>query len=397
GFYGTFTAENGAHKTNMWVDPQGINWFGVAFTVSDTVIMYTFDPATGAISNEVPSAALSGVLPGDGYAIGPNGEFGVFGYMTNPADTTQTGFGYSWYDPNTGDFVAPVFAFQDTFANGWFWDDGAFGTTTDEFFFVTDVMSDTGLDLPDAVYFIHYNAGNVSVTRLDDPAVPKRVHYPQIAVSPDRQTLVVLWAQADPATGDTAIGSPSDGVKGYMWDIYAVGSTDGGQTWGNPVNLTNTPNLSEWMPHLAKNLDVVNGKFYFVYATDLSGNNIDGYVNVLAPNGALVSPMYHVTSEDIVTSVSEGRVPVRTGTAVVFEHNRLNGSLGVRFSARTAGQVRVDLINVLGQTVRSWTRTAQVGENAFTLGLNGVAKGTYVVRLVTPEGSVHTGKFAVLR
>jgi hypothetical protein len=317
--------------------------------------------------------------------------------MLNPADTTQTGFGYSWYDPNSGDFVAPVFAFQDTFANGWFWDDGAFGATTDEFFFVTDVMSDTGLDLPDAVYFIHYNAGNVTVTRLDDPTVAKRVHYPQIAVSPDRQTLVVLWAQADPATGDTAIGSPTDGMKGYMWDIYAVGSTDGGQTWGTPVNLTNTPGVSEWMPHLAKFLDVTNGKFYFVYGTDLSGNNMDAYVNALANNGSLISPMYHVMSEDIATSVSEGRVPVRTGTPVVFEHNRLDGSLGVRFSARTAGQVRVDLINVLGQKVRSWTRTAQVGENAFTLGLNGLAKGTYVVRLVTPEGSVHTGKFTVIR
>jgi len=56
------------------------------------------------------------------------------------------------------------------------------------------------------------------------------------------------------------------------WDFYVVWSTDNGQTWGTPVNYTQSLTYRPGLPQLAKRIDTLRNRVYYVYGVDMIRN-----------------------------------------------------------------------------------------------------------------------------
>ncbi len=362
--------------------------FGVfsSFT-QDTLYIMVYDPATGTLTQWFPSVSLSGTFEPHGLVAGPSGIPVVFGINTS----TQA-FSYAWYDTLGGDFISPIDVLPDTFSHGWAWMDAAAPHSLDQILFVVDAWTQTNPDLPDAVYGISWDGSTATVFRLDDPATPKRVHMPQIAASHTGAGTVVIWAQADPATADLSRGSPTDGMPGYLWDIYANYTTDTAfQTWVVPINLTQTPGVSEWMPHLAREpySYLIHIGVYLVYGKDATGQQLDGYVRTLAPNGAPVRTEYDVIYVPVV--FDQVQYPGRDHPTQDFRFQviyRSSGTPSLLYTARQDGRLHLSLFDALGRQI--WEKRVRVstGTHRLPLPVNGRSAGRYTLRIRLPDGSV---------
>lgn len=57
------------------------------------------------------------------------------------------------------------------------------------------------------------------------------------------------------------------------WDFYLAWSTDNGLTWGTPQNVTSDLTVRPGMQQLAKRIDTLRNRVYYVYAVDLVVNH----------------------------------------------------------------------------------------------------------------------------
>jgi hypothetical protein len=132
-------------------------------------------------------------------------------------------------------------------------------------------------------------------------AVSTLTMQPQAGVDQDG-ALYLLFAALRPLDYD-----PVDST--HYTDVYAVGSGDGGATWGEPVNLTDTPQSEDLWASLA---DEVDDSLRFVYQSDgETGNSIQG--GGAAPTNLL----YH--------AFPKNRIPLKTvGQIALFTADTLS-------------------------------------------------------------------------
>ena len=93
-----------------------------------------------------------------------------------------------------------------------------------------------------------------------------RALFPSVATGGGK--IVVAWLEYT----DSIIDKDSDNNK---TDIFYSVSEDGGYTWSEPENLTNTPDIIECWPRLAKRIDTLNHKAYVLYATSYPDQDLD--------------------------------------------------------------------------------------------------------------------------
>ncbi|MEO0162542.1 MAG: T9SS type A sorting domain-containing protein [candidate division WOR-3 bacterium] len=64
------------------------------------------------------------------------------------------------------------------------------------------------------------------------------------------------------------------------WDFYMVWSSDNGITWGQPINCTQSLTYNPGLPQLAKRIDTLRMRAYYIYLAHI-GNNDDPYWTLL--------------------------------------------------------------------------------------------------------------------
>ncbi|MCX7995830.1 MAG: hypothetical protein N3A65_08715, partial [candidate division WOR-3 bacterium] len=64
------------------------------------------------------------------------------------------------------------------------------------------------------------------------------------------------------------------------WDFYIVWSSDNGITWGQPLNCTQSLTYNPGLPQLAKRIDTVGMRVYYIYLAHIN-NNDDPYWTLL--------------------------------------------------------------------------------------------------------------------
>ncbi len=72
------------------------------------------------------------------------------------------------------------------------------------------------------------------------------------------------------------------------WDFYVVWSSDNGATWGTPINVTHTLDRRPGLQQLAKRIDTLRNRVYFLYGIGKNVNE-DPYWRVVM---GLHTPMY---------------------------------------------------------------------------------------------------------
>ena len=164
---------------------------------------------------------------------------------------------------------------------------------------------------------------------------------------------------------------------GANWALRKImrGSTT--LTTGGNVTGTFVPNgAAQWgyteVTNIGSSNHVANFRFKFVFESN-GGNTL--YLDDINLNGMPVGV------EDLASGT--------TGLSIM--PNPTNGNAQVLFDMRKAGAVRVEVVDALGRTVqRSDLGLRPVGEQRITLDATALARGTYVVRLSTDNGTSAT-------
>jgi len=172
-----------------------------------------------------------------------------------------------------------------------------------------------------------------------------------------------------------------DADSAHYTDIYALGSKDGGKTWGSIVNVTDSPQSEDLWASLADN---IGDSLRFVYQSDGStGNSIQG------GGEAPTTVLYYAFPKSKIplerTSVADGYSNRKIPTAFALRQNYpnpFNPSTTIRFDLPEAGHVSLKVFNLLGNEVMTLVDEHQ-SEGAHQVELDGASmqSGVYLCRL----------------
>ena len=174
---------------------------------------------------------------------------------------------------------------------------------------------------------------------------------PSIGENTDTKDLFVVyhsfpWDEEDP------VDSAQTG------EIYLVRSRDGGNTWGQPVDLTNTPNHSEVYPSIAQffqgdtvriaYLDDVHGGSYVNY-----GFGFGGVDSVVADNPYVYMKVPIPPDGDARVASVDASAPNFNGYIVVESGDTITPSATIGYSGSASADVQVRCKIWVGE--KTWT------------------------------------------
>jgi hypothetical protein len=210
--------------------------------------------------------------------------------------------------------------------------------------------------------------------------------------------LFVIWEELDSLDADT--------VTGFMnAEIWGARSCNNGETWGDAVNLTNNPGITDRFSSIAAmNDDSVR----FVYEEDL----ITGmYVH---PSGS-ESPMstnpirYVAVHKDVFqcgpVGVEEEPEGWQPDVSKIFQSqpNPFTYTTRIRYQVGTPGKVVLKIYDIAGRPVRTLLNGHEeagvktVSWNGRDDAWNEVSNGIYFYHLRLDGGFSATGKVALIR
>jgi len=218
-------------------------------------------------------------------------------------------------------------------------------------------------------------------------------NYPDMAMTPDGQ---VIWAVTYVAD-DTSNGSYGD------IDLYASRSSDGGQTWEDLGNLTNTSSgivvrNYETHPHFAPL--ATDSTAYLLYQqpdfslNSVGGTNFEDYKQWLH-FGKLVYP-------DTVTATGNAHV-IPDGFALFGNYpNPFNPTTSIKFQLDKTLDVTISIYSVLGEEVATLHKSGlsqginEVVWDASSISGEQTSSGVYFYRVEAGSQSL-TGKMLLLK
>jgi len=240
-----------------------------------------------------------------------------------------------------------------------------------------------------------YYSGEIYTSSLDP--IPRRIRvskslyhralFPSIATGGGK--IVVAWLEYT----DSIIDKDSDNNK---TDIFYAVSEDGGYTWSEPENLTNTPDIIECWPRLAKRIDTLNQKAYLMFATSWPNENLDIERLTITKGFKFEQPIYiNVAVIDlgppskIETPPPSLRVPI----LYPIRPNPFKTAISVKWLAGE-GSISLEVYDVQGRLVRTLTRIQSPESKAYTSVWDGrddegrlLPSGIYFIELKTANYS----------
>ncbi|MCI0515987.1 T9SS type A sorting domain-containing protein, partial [candidate division KSB1 bacterium] len=162
----------------------------------------------------------------------------------------------------------------------------------------------------------------------------------------------VQYTENDGAWTDPTVDPYAENVSRFVGngDLYLTYSADGGATWAGPMNLTNTPAYDE--RHLILNDEVVDGKVHMFYI----GDGQPGYESFQyfgAGTWLTSSVYYHAVSASALTGIRDKVDQGVPGEFALMQNypNPFNPVTKIEFYLAKAGEVKLNVYNVLGQKI----------------------------------------------
>lgn len=175
-----------------------------------------------------------------------------------------------------------------------------------------------------------------------------------------------------------AVGD-DDGNNAFFRDIFCVYSSNGGVTWSAPLNLTKQfgLNVEQMFASTAQNITnklhitYMQSNFVGFYGSGSNGNN-----NKAGPFDIMY---WSIPTADIMN----GKVGINEVQNELFTldqnyPNPFNGTTTVPVTLKKTTDVKINVINIVGQTVYSQNfDKAQAGINKFSIDLTHLNSGVY--------------------
>lgn len=191
-------------------------------------------------------------------------------------------------------------------------------------------------------------------------------------------------------SGDSTQADPITGI-GYG-DIWAVSSANNGLLWGEPTNLTNSPDMDDRYPYISPWNEA--GKINVFYMSDSVAGN---FIGVGADAAPVTTPDFlflktdHPSTDpyDFYTAVAERQTETPADYALAQNYpNPFNPSTEISFSLPAAQKVALRIFNLAGQEVATLiNRKLSAGTHKVTWNAEGMPSGVYFYRL---EAGKHT-------
>ncbi len=165
----------------------------------------------------------------------------------------------------------------------------------------------------------------------------------------------------------------------HFTDLYAVGSEDGGKTWGAPVNVTDTPQSEDLWASLA---DHVGDSLRFVYQSD--GNTGNGFIGGGAAPAAFLYLAYAKSNLALApNTVAAGSMPVPALWALRQNYpNPFNPVTSVQYAVASEGRISLKVYDVLGREVATLVnQKLAAGNHTATWNAQDAPSGIYFYKL----------------
>lgn len=185
-------------------------------------------------------------------------------------------------------------------------------------------------------------------------------------------------------SGDTTQADPITGL-GYG-DIWAVSSANNGLQWGEPKNLTNSPDMDDRYPYLSPWNEA--GKINVFYMSDSVAGN---FIGVGTDGAPVTTPDFlflkvdrpSITPYDFYSAVSERETEIPEGYALSQNYpNPFNPSTEISFSLPAAEKVTLRIFNLAGQEIATLVNgKLKAGEHKIMWNAQGQPSGVYLYRL----------------
>jgi len=175
------------------------------------------------------------------------------------------------------------------------------------------------------------------------------------------------------------------------WDFYVVWSTDNGQTWGTPVNYTQSLTYRPGLQQIAKRIDTLRNRVYYVYAVDMI-RNID-------PFWSNLDPMYICFDYAPYVGVEEGEGSKVEGAGLRFEvlPNVVKTNAKIQYSIPNKQTIRLSLYNIVGRKIASIAEGV-FGPGVYTVNhdFSELSSGIYFL-VLEGEKETRTQKILIIR
>lgn len=201
-----------------------------------------------------------------------------------------------------------------------------------------------------------------------------RANFPSIGLS--GSTIVIAYQAFQPDT---------DRLGWSYSDLWYVASSNGGNTWGSPQRITNTPLVDERYPSVSK--WNATGQFNMVWGQKSKSGLYAFPGSTQAPGADTTrsSQVFLRLSPIVVTSVEEDRGGVANSFRLSQNYpNPFNPSTRIGYSVANAGPVTLKVYNTLGQEVATLVNeTLSAGEYDVTFDGSRLPSGVYMYEIRT--------------
>ncbi|MCP4632613.1 MAG: T9SS type A sorting domain-containing protein, partial [candidate division Zixibacteria bacterium] len=251
---------------------------------------------------------------------------------------------------------------------------------------VAGYWADEGVITVDRSLLYHWSesSGITRVHRAWHPSFPgawnRSCSKPSIGVDA-LNNLYVIWTHFD--TLDVSAGGYSNG------DIHMSSSTDNGETWSNPYNLTNSSsdgclagdcNSDHWSSLAEK----VDDYLHIFYVNDKDAGGIPQ-----TEGTATLNPMLYYQYPNPMLAVNEDDSSIPNAFTLYQNYpNPFNSSTSIRYFLPEPGEVKLEIFNILGQKIETLLCSKKPqGEHAFTWNAEGYTSGIYYYKLTYNNSS----------
>lgn len=221
------------------------------------------------------------------------------------------------------------------------------------------------------------------------------------ADAPHPNMVAVIWAQPEIVDDTTVVTAtnPDGSISAFMaTDIWCAVSPDNGVSWLEPFYASGTPQKSDLLPSIAKNItyDAVANKYYidFVYLHDkVPGSFVFGESDP-TPAAAWVYDRVELP----VVGIENPGTSVASGFELSQNYpNPFNPTTTIAYSLKQAADVALEVFNVTGQKVATLAEGRQpAGQYDVNFDAADFASGIYFYTLKA-NGQSLTRKMVLMK
>ncbi len=208
------------------------------------------------------------------------------------------------------------------------------------------------------------------------------------AAAIDTATGNIYLVYVSPVENTDYFNDPSDPSAQSFRDLFGIYSTDGGATWSDPANLTNTAvdYKESVFPSVAK---IADGKVHVVWQRDDEpGHSLEN----TNPDPVTINDIvyYAFNYSDFIPDTTTIGIGSIAAANINFYPNPNHGTFTADLSNLSSNDLQISIVNLEGQLIKTW----KTASTLVTIDLHDQEAGLYLV-VIKSDDHVLTNRVVV--